>query len=83
MIIIYSFERIFNTFSGNKISVIYTKNAPSKNPNTTGINAKNLLSPFNFSPISKAGNNNDQKEAAIITPLANPRLASRKDLFFK
>ena len=36
---------------------------------------------FKFSAISIAGDNSDQKEAAIMTPAANPSIASIKLLF--
>ena len=65
------------TVSGRRISVIYTKKQPSKKPTITGIKDKSLFSPFILSPISRAGNSKDQKLAAIITPDAKPRLASR------
>lgn len=66
------------TVSGKRMSVIYTKKQPSKKPNITGIKDKSLFSPFILSPISSAGKSKDQKLAAIITPEAKPRLASRK-----
>lgn len=57
----------------------WTLSKINQNLKITGINDNILLSPFNLSPISRAGNSRDQNDAAIITPLANPRLASRKD----
>ncbi len=58
--------------------MIYTKNAPNINPIITGINERILFSPFIWSPISNAGINNDQNEAAVITPDANPSEPSKK-----
>ena len=66
--------------SGSRISEMYTKKAPNKNPTTTGINESSLFfSPLIRSPISSAGTSNDQNEAAVITPDAKPRLPSRKE----
>jgi hypothetical protein len=51
-----------------------TKIAPNVKPIETGIKAK---APNCASEISIAGANKDQKEAAVITPPAKPRLASK------
>ena len=40
-----------------------------------------LLLPFICSANSNAGNKSDQNEAAVMTPAAKPRLASRNDRF--
>ncbi len=59
------------------MSVMNTKNAPSRKPSMTGMRVCILLLPFIWSPISRAGNNRDQNEAAVMTPEANPRDPSR------
>ena len=61
-----------------------TKIAPNKNPNATGTKAYLPFSPYVFDSlaISIAGANNDQNEAAIITPAAKPSAASN-DLRYK
>ena len=67
------------TSSGKRTSVKWTNKAPSKKPTRTGINDMNLFSLYVWSVISSAGSSNDQKVAAVMTPAANPKLASRND----
>lgn len=64
------------------LSVPNTNNAPNKKPKATGINAYSPLAPYNFdsAACSMAGDNNDQKDAAVITPAANPKLVSNNFL---
>lgn len=59
------------------------KKAPRKNPIAGGKNEGKLVSPNSccFSTALIAGDNKDQKLAAIITPPVNPSAASRNFLF--
>lgn len=59
-----------------RTSVPKTNNAPKINPAATGAK-ENFPYSFDSSAISIAGFSNDQYDAAVITPLANPRLASK------
>lgn len=65
------------------LSVAKTKIAPNKNPPATGTNAYSLFFPYipDFSASSMAGPNNDQNDAAIITPAANPSAMSNDFLY--
>uniref|UniRef100_A0A915DGM0 Uncharacterized protein n=1 Tax=Ditylenchus dipsaci TaxID=166011 RepID=A0A915DGM0_9BILA len=61
-------------YLGIKLSDKCTNKAPKANPTATGIKAK---LPIVTSDISMAGASRDQKEAAVMTPPANPRLTSK------
>ena len=58
------------------------KNAPRKKPIAGGKNEGKVVNPNSccFSTAEMAGDNRDQKLAAIITPPVNPRAASRNFL---
>lgn len=60
------------------LSVAKTNIEPNKNPAATGTNAYSPFSPYIFelTANSIAGASNDQNEAAIITPAANPNAMS-------
>lgn len=61
------------------LSVPNTNIDPKRNPPATGMKAYSPLAPYvpDCSANSIAGANNDQNDAAIITPAANPRAMSR------
>lgn len=60
------------------LSVANTKIDPSRKPPATGINAYSPLAPYicDETANSIAGANNDQNDAAIITPAAKPSAIS-------
>lgn len=61
------------------LSVPNTNIEPSRKPPATGMKAYSPLAPYvpELSANSIAGANNDQNDAAIITPAANPSAMSR------
>lgn len=60
------------------LSVANTKIEPNRKPPATGTNANSPFNPYNpdVTASSMAGANNDQNEAAIITPAAKPSAIS-------
>lgn len=64
------------------LSAPKTNRAPNKKPKATGTKAYSPLAPYNFdsTACSMAGDNRDQKDAAVITPAANPKLVSNNFL---
>lgn len=60
------------------LSVANTNIEPNKKPPATGINAYSPFAPYMPEPVanSMAGANNDQNDAAIITPAAKPNAIS-------
>ena len=60
------------------LSVPNTNIDPNRNPPATGMKAYSPFAPYvpELSANSIAGANNDQNDAAIITPAANPRAMS-------
>ena len=63
------------------MSVKCTKPAPMKIPIMTGSSESNLFE-YNCSALSNAGKISDQNEAAVITPAAKPRLASKNERLY-
>lgn len=60
------------------LSVANTKIEPNRKPPATGMNAYSPFDPYipDVVASSMAGANNDQNDAAIITPAANPSAIS-------
>lgn len=65
------------------LSVAKTNIEPSRKPPATGINAYSPFFPYIPDPTanSMAGANNDQNDAAIITPAAKPSAMSNDFLY--
>jgi hypothetical protein len=62
---------------GSILSIIIMNNPPKENPNATCAHDGTAVIVSCISAKSRAGTRSDQKLAAIITPAANPSIASR------